>query len=210
MLTNRRPSRISAAALLLGLSLALPAAARPARSSSLANIRIDNFGAINAKYFRGAQPEGRDYADLAGLGVKTVIDLTKDGDPQEPAIVQTLGMKFYRIPMTTHEPPSSAQLDQFLKLVNDPAKQPVYVHCQGGRHRTGLMTAVYRITDDGWTADRAFSEMKQYKFGADFLHSEFKQFVYAYQPDHFRAVAEAPGPPAPTAAHTERQSGSVK
>ena len=69
----------------------------------------------------------------------------------------------------------------FLQLVNDPANQPVYVHCAGGRHRTGVMTAVYRMTSDGWTADRAFKEMKDYKFGADFLHPEFKKFVYGYR-----------------------------
>jgi protein tyrosine/serine phosphatase len=50
----------------------------------------------------------------------------------------------------------------------------------GGRHRTGALTAVYRMTEDGWTADRAFSEMKQYHFGADFLHPELKKFVYTY------------------------------
>ena len=32
------------------------------------------------------------------------------------------------------------------------------------------------------SAEQAFTEMKQYKFGADFLHSEFKNFVYAYHP----------------------------
>jgi protein-tyrosine phosphatase len=58
----------------------------------------------------------------------------------------------------------------------------VYVHCVEGRHRTGVMTAIYRMTVDGWTADRAFNEMKQYKFGMDFLHPEFKRFVYAYHP----------------------------
>jgi protein tyrosine/serine phosphatase len=66
--------------------------------------------------------------------------------------------------------------------VNDPAQQPVYVHCKGGKHRTGVMTAVYRMEKDSWNAERAFSEMKRYKFGADFLHSEFKQFVYGYRP----------------------------
>jgi hypothetical protein len=44
------------------------------------------------------------------------------------------------------------------------------------------MTAVYRMEQDGWNADRAFSEMKRYKFGLDFLHSEFKRFVYGYRP----------------------------
>ena len=45
------------------------------------------------------------------------------------------------------------------------------------------MTAIYRMTDDARTADKAFAEMKQYKFGFDFLHPEFKQFVYAYRPE---------------------------
>ena len=39
------------------------------------------------------------------------------------------------------------------------------------------------MTDEGWSADKAFAEMKQYTFGADFLHSEFKQFVYGYHAD---------------------------
>jgi tyrosine-protein phosphatase SIW14 len=126
---------------------------------------------------------GRDYANLAALGIKTVIDLQRDGDESERQFVESAGMKFYRIPMTTHEPPASETLARFLQLVNDPANQPVYVHCAGGRHRTGVMTAVYRMTHDGWTADRAFTEMKQYKFGADFLHPEFKRFVYGYRAD---------------------------
>jgi len=86
--------------------------------------------------------------------------------------------------MTTRTAPTSAQLAEFLKIVNDPAQQPVYVHCVGGRHRTGVMTAVYRMTGDAHlSSDQAFAEMKQFKFGADFLHPEFKRFVYAYQPD---------------------------
>lgn len=67
-----------------------------------------------------------------------------------------------------------------MNIVNDPANQPVYVHCVGGRHRTGVMTAVYRMIQDSWSPDQAFEEMKQYKYEADFLHPEFKKFVYAY------------------------------
>ena len=153
-------------------------------------VHIDNFGQINANYYRGAQPRGGDYAELAALGVKTVIDLTQDGDPAEPAIVKKLGMNFHRIPMTTRNNPTSDQVAAFLKLVNDPANQPVYVHCQGGRHRTGVMTAIYRMNIDGWAADRAFAEMKQYKYGPDFLHPEFKGFVFAYKPESPHKGAE--------------------
>jgi len=139
---------------------------------------------INANYFRGAQPKGHDYADLSALGVKTVIDLTDDdGQASEPAMVKSAGMKSFKIPMSTHVPPTKAQLAQFLSIVNDPANQPVYVHCVGGKHRTGVMTAAYRMINEGWNAAQAFSEMKSFKFGADFMHPEFKQFVYNFRPE---------------------------
>jgi protein tyrosine/serine phosphatase len=113
----------------------------------------------------------------------TVIDLQADGDnADEAALVERARMTFQRIPMTTHVPPTAEQIAEFLTIVNDPANQPVCVHCAGGRHRTGIMTAVYRMEEDGWTADQAFNEMKHYKFGADFLHPEFKHFVYNYHP----------------------------
>jgi tyrosine-protein phosphatase SIW14 len=193
---NARVARANTAALLLALSLASPAAARNGDTRSTvgvvntATVRIDNFGRVNHGYYRGAQPEGRDYADLAALGIKTVINLTSDdAQTNEESMVERARMTYVEIPMTTHKPPTAAQLAQFLKIVNDPANQPVYVHCVGGRHRTGVMTAAYRMTEEGWTADRAFSEMKEYKFGADFLHPEFKKFVYAYRAEPAKPAA---------------------
>lgn len=192
-------SRLSAAVLALTLSLG-PAGAQyafagPEKGSvAVSSVHIDNFGRVDANYYRGAQPQGRDYADLAALGVKTVINLTSDDAlAEEKGMVEQAGMKYLQIPMTTHAIPTMAQLTEFFKVVNDPVSQPVYVHCVGGRHRTGVMTAAYRINHDGWTSDQAFKEMKQFKFGADFLHSEFKQFVFGY-PAALRAAAAAAGP----------------
>jgi tyrosine-protein phosphatase SIW14 len=188
VLVHRRVLSASTAA--LALALALPAAAQtPA-------VHIDNFGQVSSTYYRGAQPKGHDYADLAAIGVKTLVNLTGgDTDPQEPVLARSAGLAYFQIPMTTREIPTAAQVAEFLKIVNDPANQPVYVHCVGGRHRTGVMTAVYRLTHDAWTADRAFSEMKQYKFGADFLHPEFKTFVYDYAAElaHAAPVATKAG-----------------
>ena len=156
--------------------------------AAVSGIRIDNFGQVDATYYRGAQPKGHDYEDLARLGVKTLISLTSnDADPTEEAMAKRTGLKYFAIPMTTRVAPSATQLEQFLKILADPVYLPVYVHCVGGRHRTGVMTTAYRMTHDGWTADRAFGEMKQYGFGADFLHPEFKAFVLGY-----RAPAAAP------------------
>jgi protein tyrosine phosphatase (PTP) superfamily phosphohydrolase (DUF442 family) len=175
--------------LLCVLSVAGPALAQtdshgaPVTSAAaLSRIRIDNFGKINDNYFRGAQPKARDYADLSAMGIKTVIDLQKDGPSDEPGLVRRAGMQFYRIPMTTSDAPTEAQIAQFFKIVNDPANQPVFVHCAGGRHRTGTMTALLRMTQDGWNADRAYSEMKRFHFEGFLDHPVLRRFVYAYKP----------------------------
>ena len=180
-----RAGFLCACALSLAVAMAPSAEAQvnqgQSANVSLSTIRISNFGRISDSYYRGAQPKGRDYADLAALGVKTVIDLQGDGDnANEAKLVEASGMRFYRIGMTPRVAPTAEQLATFLRIVNDPAQQPVYVHCAGGRHRTGVMTAIYRMEKDGWTSDQAFKEMKKYDFGFDFLHPEFKTFVYAY------------------------------
>jgi tyrosine-protein phosphatase SIW14 len=199
--------RTYTAALVVSLSLVAPAAAAGPSgtgtdsSAALSKIRIDNFGRVDAHYYRGAQPEGQDYADLAAAGVKTLINLTSDdAQANEKSMASSAGLAYFQIPMTTHQPPTGAQLAEFFRIVDDPANQPVYVHCVGGRHRTGVMTAAYRMTEDRWTADQAFQEMKQYKFGADFLHSEFKDFVYSYRPVVAAPAVAAPAVAAPAVA----------
>jgi tyrosine-protein phosphatase SIW14 len=190
----------AALALAIAVGSALPAAAQTAdaeksakATAAISSIRIENFGQVNSTYFRGAQPSGRDYAELGALGVKTIIDLQEaDGDPNEAELARAAGIEYHRIPMSTRRPPTQEQLALFFKLVSDPTK-PVYVHCKGGRHRTGVMTAAYRMSYDGWTADRAFAEMKKYDFGPDFLHPEFKKYVYGYDAKLAPAVAVAAG-----------------
>lgn len=183
MRVNQSFPRAIAASLALILSLAALSTAQSPLNDRISKIQIENFGRINENYYRGAQPKKNDYADLAALGVKSVVDLWGEG-ADEPAMVESLGLRFYRIGLSSRSKPSSEDVARFLAIVNDPANQPVFVHCHVGRHRTGVMTAIYRLVHDGWTADRAYAEMKQYKFEKGFLqgfvHTELKNYVYDY------------------------------
>ena len=183
-----RAIRTYGAAVVLALTLAVPAIADSGHSPYLDAVHIANFGRVSETYYRGAQPSGQDYAGLKSLGIKTIIDLQEYGDKDEPAAARAAGLNYVRIGMNTRVVPTAEQLKQFLAIVNDPAQQPVYVHCAGGHHRTGVMTAIYRMTKDGWSGVQAFAEMKKFGFGADWLHPEFKGFVLAYH---------VPSPPAP-------------
>ncbi|MBI3654718.1 MAG: dual specificity protein phosphatase family protein [Acidobacteria bacterium] len=141
--------------------------------------KIKNFGFINQNYFRGAQPKDSDYQDLAAMGVKTVIDLQMRSS-KEGQLVEAAGMKYVQVGMKDDERPTDEQVQKVLQIVNDPANQPVFVHCKGGRHRTGLITAVYRMEKDGWDAAKAYDEMKQFDFGYGFGHGALKDYVLDY------------------------------
>jgi tyrosine-protein phosphatase SIW14 len=133
-----------------------------AQEVTMPNIR--NFGKVNDGYYRGAQPLQSQVEKLKAMGVKTIIDLRRDFNPRERQWAKEQGLKYFNLPLKSHQRATTAQTDYFLRLVNDPLNVPVFVHCRGGQHRTGAMTAVYRITHDGWSAEQAFVEMKEYGF----------------------------------------------
>jgi protein tyrosine/serine phosphatase len=143
-------------------------------------IKIRNFGQVNTNYYRGAQPDESDCRALKRMGIRTVIDLQQDKKPEEVSWVQNAGMRYVNIPLSTSRPATAEQTEYFLSLINDPTIWPVYVHCAAGKHRTGEMTAIYRITHDSWTADQAFAEMKQYGFYSFPNHGSLKKYIYQY------------------------------
>jgi protein tyrosine/serine phosphatase len=156
---------------------------RSARVADVSTITILKFGQVNANYYRGGEPKDGDYAALAALGIRTVLALRPaESNDQEARLVEAAGMTFHRIAMHSEVAPTLEHVAEFMTIVSDPARQPVYVHCSGGKHRTGAMTAVYRMEHDGWTADRAYQEMKRYGFGPSRWHRELRDFVYRYRP----------------------------
>ena len=173
-----KSSKISVAAVVAMMALAISSIAQGNQPNT--KIKIKNFGSINENFFRGAQPKDQDYKDLAAMGVKTVINLRIDERSDEKLAVEGAGMKYVFIGMRDDKRPADEQVQEFLKVANDPANQPIYVHCIGGRHRTGLMTAIYRIEKDGWDYAKAFDEMKKFDFNYGFGHGPLKEYVSDY------------------------------
>jgi len=144
------------------------------------NVSIKNFGQMDDRFFRGAQPKEDEYQELAALGIKTIIDLREDPEAYEKRNAEALGMRYVNIPMTEKKYPEAAQVEQFIKLVDDPTTGKFFVHCAGGRHRTGVMGAVYRFNHYNWNFDQVYAEMKKYDFYTRWGHGDFKKFVQDY------------------------------
>jgi tyrosine-protein phosphatase SIW14 len=160
--------------------LALVVQAQETDQKSAPVVRIKNFGQIDDRFFRGAQPKERDYEALKELGIKTVIDLRDDPKEYEKPLVESLGMKYVNIAMVAKKYPTEEAVNSFLKLVGDPETGKFYVHCAGGRHRTGAIGAVYRYHFYNWNFDQVYKEMKQYDFYTSWGHGAFKDFVKDY------------------------------
>jgi protein tyrosine/serine phosphatase len=195
--------RAFTAQLLVLLLVGLAARTAPAQSGGTHEVGIKNFGRVNENYYRGSQPGEVEFAELKRLGVKTIIDLRKDRLEEAEGWARAQGLEYVNIPLTTKRPATDEQTEAFLKLVNDPANWPVYVHCAGGRHRTGQMTAIYRITKDGWTAEESYREMKRYDFEDSFFYPRsLKRYVFDFYKRHGAEKAtkgQAPEPAAATA-----------
>lgn len=147
-------------------------------------VTIKNFGQMDERFFRGAQPKEDEYAELAALGIKTVIDLREDVESYSKTQAEAAGLRYVNIPMIAKKYPESAQVEQFIKLVDDPSTGKFYVHCAGGRHRTGAMGAVYRFNHYNWNFDQVYAEMKKYDFYTRWGHGDFKKFVQDYATSH--------------------------
>jgi len=149
-------------------------------SKSFSSITIKNFGQMDDHFYRGAQPSDNEYKELAELGVKTIIDLRDDPMPYAKAAAESVKLAYFNIPMSDKDYPKDADIDAFLKLSNDEHNWPFYVHCAGGRHRTGLIGAMYRFNHDGWNYTRAYAEMKNYDFYTRWGHGAIKKYVEDY------------------------------
>jgi protein tyrosine/serine phosphatase len=55
------------------------------------------------------------------------------------------------------------QLKTVIETINDPKCQPVLVHCEVGKARTGVVIGAYRIVSQGWTYEAAVAEARKFK-----------------------------------------------
>lgn len=133
--------------------------------------------AAGVLYRSGQLPPERLEAEIRRRGIKTVVNLGSDHDWDEEVCVR-LGVRYVKLETGDcwnlcgcaapgHEgeaPPGPLDLTRLWDVLDDPAARPVLIHCQGGVHRTGVVTAVYRIHREGWDPNDAIAEMDRFGF----------------------------------------------
>lgn len=180
------------------LSLAFVAAiAASTLGWSSDEIPIRNFSEVSPGVYRGGAPDDAGTAYLASIGLKTDIDLESFRWPvvldeatddaadniklvSEPLFSLPGILSFIQPPITNH------RINKILKLMSDPERQPVFVHCELGDDRTGLVVGLYRVLVEKWKPEDAWAEML--KFG---YHPHFEELTkYFEKRTHWKPDAE--------------------
>ena len=127
---------------------------------------VINFAKVDAALWRGSQPTAEGFRNLEKLGVRTIVSFRHDHD--DLPLLKGTGLKYLRIPSRAFRPKDD-HIALFLKLMQDPAHGPVFIHCAQGRDRTGYNAAAYRMVYQGWKAEDAIAEMKTFRFNRVWL-----------------------------------------
>lgn len=148
------------------------------------------------KVYRSGQMTADGFAEaIARYQIKTIVNLQDDyPDPdidanylgtshlRESDLCRRLGVRYVFIApdlVSRRQDVEPAAIDQFLRVMDDPTAYPVLLHCRAGLHRTGIMTAVYRMEYQGWGWREAWRDLKANGFG-EFACTSANDYVLDY------------------------------
>lgn len=186
---------IAASALAIAISTIVFSSNPPTDSASaiesVSNQRIDEtsaevsttlpfFHRIDENYFRGSQPLRGGIATLAGLGVRTLVDLrsTYDHTDDVRSAAEAAGLEYEWVPMSVWNPPTDDEANRFISLVSNTQRGPFFVFCADGLNRIGEMTAIYRIAHCNWSVQKALDEADALGFNP--YYYSLRSYVWDY------------------------------
>ncbi|MGA8145690.1 MAG: dual specificity protein phosphatase family protein [Candidatus Acidiferrales bacterium] len=146
---------------------------------------VPNFGEITPNLFRGAQPSREGVDALAKMGVGIVINLRGDRDSEREE-VSKVGMLYISIPSHCSHM-ASEDIATVLHVLRDNPGKKIFIHCQFGVDRTGMVVAAYRMAEQGWTAGESLREMEA--FGYTLKHKMICPGLTAFESNFPRAFA---------------------
>jgi tyrosine-protein phosphatase SIW14 len=168
---------------------------------------------VHAKRFREVDP-GKIYRsgqmtangfreNVERFGIKTVVNLQHEqpdplladdwlGTPhiRESEVCRELGVKYILMTPDVLPPGNTVETEppvvkDWLALLDDERNYPILLHCKAGLHRTGRLTAIYRMEYHGWSPGEALRELRANGYGyvSSSERDEFViQFIQNYKP----------------------------
>ena len=125
-----------------------------------------NFAMVSPGVFRSGYPNPRNFPFLSSLRLKTIIHLGHEDYLAENAqFASDHGIQVLRIPVPGNVEPfvsmSDASICEALQAMLNENNQPVLVHCNKGKYRTGCVVGCYRKLFS-WSLTSIFEEYRRH------------------------------------------------
>ncbi len=145
---------------------------------------IRNFLRVNTDFCTGGQPRPEHFAQLKADGIRAVLNLRTADEyriDDEVAAIKAAGLRYFHVPVV-YTKPAAASVDEFLKVTDDPANRPLFIHCTAAI-RVGAFWLIRRVVRDGWTYDAALAEARKVGLlNAPHLEDFAKAYIAAHPP----------------------------
>lgn len=140
---------------------------------------VTNFAKLDSTIACAGATTREGIEEVKKLGYKTIINLREAGETgadveASAAAAKGAGLTYVHLPMNRNTPDPRVA-DEFLKVIVDPAAQPVFVHCGSG-NRAAAMWMIKRLVVDKWDAEKAGAEAA----ALGLTNAQMKQFAIDY------------------------------
>jgi protein tyrosine/serine phosphatase len=181
------------AGLAAGAQAGEPAATRPATWAVPLTVEgVRNLYRITPNLYRSEQPTALGFKNLEKLGIRTVINLRWfNNDDKETAGTQLRTERVKTVAWDIDD----KHVIAVMRMLKDPANGPYLIHCQHGADRTGVMSAMYRVLEQGWTPDDALAELQGGGYGYHSMWKNILRYVRSANVEMLRAAIAAPSSP---------------
>ncbi|HET7812575.1 MAG TPA: tyrosine-protein phosphatase [Steroidobacteraceae bacterium] len=154
---------------------------------------VANLFQITPNLYRSEQPTALGMKNLEKLGIRTVISLRHMNSDEDEVRGTNLRTEHVRIFTWNIK---DTQVVDVMRILRKTENGPFLIHCQHGSDRTGLMAAMYRILEQGWSADDALAELTGGGYGYHSIWTNVRKYVRQADIGKLRAaIAAPPSPP---------------
>jgi protein tyrosine/serine phosphatase len=144
----------------------------------------DNFHKVTDELYRAAQPDKEAMRAYERFGIRTVINLR--GFNSDKDEVRGTNLTLVEIPIKTWQAGADGNVAAVLQAIRD-AEKPVLIHCMHGADRTGMMVAMYRMVEQGWSREAAVDEMMNGGYGFHTVWDNITDYVKSVDVERVRA-----------------------
>jgi protein tyrosine/serine phosphatase len=167
---------------------------RPATPSGPRNTRwaepivlegVPNLHRISPMLYRSEQPTALGMQNLEKLGVRTVINLRAFNDDADEVRGTTLRSERTKI-LTWRV--DDRHVIEVMRMLRKAENGPFLIHCQHGADRTGLMSAMYRMLEQNWSAADALEELIEGGYGYHSMWRNIRRYVASVDVGRLRSA----------------------